>query len=85
MVVTTLAIRDFAFTPQDFSVPVGTTVTATNHDGATHNWTSSTAMLRSGDLRTNQSYSFTFRTPGRFDFMCTIHPSMTGSVTVVPS
>ena len=83
--VTELAIRDFAFAPKDFSVPIGTTVTATNYDGATHDWTSRTAMFGSGDLQTNQAYSFTFRSAGRFDFLCTIHPSMTGTVTVIPS
>ena len=80
-----LAIRDFAFTPKDFSVKVGTTVKATNYDGATHDWTSRTPMFGSGNLRRDESYSFTFRTAGRFDFLCTIHPEMTGSVTVTSS
>ena len=79
---TALSIRDFAFTPQNLSIPLNTTVRATNYDGATHDWTSRAPMFASGDLRTNASYSFTFRTAGRFDFLCTIHPSMTGSVTV---
>lgn len=82
---TPLAIRDFEFTPRALTVVAGTTVRATNFDGATHDWTSRTGVWGSGDLRTNQAFSYRFNVVGSFDYLCTIHPSMTGSVTVTPS
>ncbi len=71
--------------PRAMTVAAGTTVTATNDDDATHDWTSNTGAWRSGDLATGQSFSFTFRTQGHFDYLCTLHPSMRGSVTVTPT
>lgn len=81
----TVHIIDFTFTPARISVPVGTTVTVVNDDEAVHDWTSQSGVWRSGDLQRGQSFSFTFRTAGTFEFLCTIHPSMTGSVTVTSS
>lgn len=79
-----LTIRDFAFSPRLLTVPVGTSVRATNEDEATHDWTSDTGVWRSGDLDTGQSFAFTFRTSGTFDYLCERHPQMTGTVTVTP-
>lgn len=79
-----LTIRDFAFSPRLLTVPVGTSVRATNQDGATHDWTSDSGVWGSGDLDTGQSFTFTFRTAGTFDYLCERHPQMTGTVTVTP-
>lgn len=80
-----LTIEDFAFTPRVLTIPVGSTVTATNRDGATHDWTSRNSVWRSGDLQQGESYSFTFPTSGTFDYLCERHPQMTGSITVTPN
>lgn len=77
-----LTIRDFAFSPRILNVPVGSTVTATNQDEATHDWTSNRGVWGSGDLRTGQTFSFTFRNTGTFDYLCERHPQMTGTVNV---
>lgn len=66
------------------TVPVGSTVTATNKDEATHDWTSRSSVWRSGDLPPGASYSFTFPASGTFDYLCERHPQMTGTVTVTP-
>jgi hypothetical protein len=36
----------------------------------------------SGQLQTNQTFSFTFNDVGTFNYHCTIHPEMKASVTV---
>jgi plastocyanin len=66
------------------TIPVGSTVTVTNQDEATHDWTSRNGVWRSGDLAQGVSYSFTFRTTGTFDYLCERHPHMTGTITVTP-
>ncbi|WP_205624178.1 plastocyanin/azurin family copper-binding protein [Amycolatopsis vancoresmycina] len=40
--------------------------------------------MRSPTLQTGQSYQYTFSTPGTFEYLCTIHPFMTATVTVTP-
>lgn len=73
--------NDF-FTPNNVVVPVGSTVTWTwTANASAHNVTFSdgTSGDRSGG---GTPYTRTFPTAGTFNFHCTIHPSMTGSVTV---
>jgi plastocyanin len=73
---------DYAFSPQSMTIPVGTVVTVTNDGQVTHTWTSKTGIWDSHDLRPGQSYSFRFLQPGVYSYGCSIHPSMTGSITV---
>jgi len=79
----TISIDNFTFNPQKLTVKAGTTVTWTNKDdiphgiGATNN-----AFARSQALDTDDSYSFTFTTPGSYQYFCYIHPHMTGTIVV---
>ncbi|MGW4400357.1 cupredoxin domain-containing protein [Amycolatopsis nivea] len=81
-----VAIKDFAFAPAATTVKKGTTVTWTNQDQDAHTVTStgSGGPLRSPTLQNGQSYQYTFSTPGTFEYLCTIHPFMTATVTVTP-
>ncbi len=76
-----VTIRGFAFSPQTVTVNVGDTVTWTNRDGEAHTATSGSAWS-TGDIAGGQSKSITFRTAGTFDYICAIHPTMTGRVVV---
>jgi len=76
-----VTISDFKFTPQSVTVPVGTRVTWTNDGPSTHTATGS-GVFDSGPLARGQSFSFTFSSPGAFNYMCTIHPFMTGVINV---
>jgi plastocyanin len=66
-------------------VKAGTTITWTNRDQDAHTVTAMPGgAFHSPTLTTGQSYQYTFTTPGRFDYLCTIHPFMTATVVVTP-
>ncbi|HET8919709.1 MAG TPA: cupredoxin family copper-binding protein [Xanthobacteraceae bacterium] len=79
----TVTIDNFSFTPATVTVKAGTTLTWTNKDdiphgiGATNN-----AFPKSKALDTDDSYSFTFTTPGTYQYFCYLHPKMVGSIVV---
>ena len=79
-----VTIKDFAFSPANITVKKGTTVTWTNQDSTAHTVTETDGKdgPGSGNLDQGKSYSFTFNTVGTFSYDCSIHPSMTGKVTV---
>lgn len=81
-----VVIQDFTFTPANITVPMGTTVRWTNRDSAPHTVTGDTSGgPMSGTLEPGESYSFTFSKGGTYNYHCTIHPMMTGTVTVTGS
>ena len=75
-------IDNFAFAPQRIVVQAGTTVTWTNADDATHTVVSTTKLFKSSALDTADKFSFTFATPGTYEYFCSLHPHMTGTVVV---
>jgi amicyanin len=77
-----VSINNFKFDPATITVPVGTTVTWTNQDEEPHTIAAKDGSFHSPGLDTHGSYSFTFSTPGTFDYICSIHPFMTGTVVV---
>jgi len=79
-----VTIKGFAFAPAALSVKVGTAVTWTNRDSATHTVTFDTGSDTSGNLSNGGSYSETFSTAGTFPYHCAIHPNMKATVTVTP-
>jgi plastocyanin len=72
----------YAFTPDATSVSVGDTVTWTNKSDAPHTVTSDSGAFGSPAEQQNQTFSFTFNTPGTFAYHCNIHPYMHGTITV---
>jgi amicyanin len=79
-----VTIKNFAFRPASITVKVGTTVTWTNGDADPHNVISrgSRGPLRSPTLHRGNTYKHTFTKTGRYAYLCTIHPYMTGTVVV---
>jgi plastocyanin len=75
-------IQGMAFTPADITVTAGTTITWTNKDNIIHDVTSNTSLFSSGSLANGATFSFTFNTVGTYPYICSIHPSMVGTVTV---
>lgn len=63
-------------------VPVGTTVTWTNEDATMHTVTAVDGSFDSGMMNEGDTWSFTFDTPGEFEYLCTPHPWMRAKVIV---
>ncbi len=57
-------------------------MTWTNEDGAAHRIKSDDDSFNSEDLGQGDTFEHTFDAAGTFDYVCGIHPSMTGSITV---
>jgi amicyanin len=78
-----VTIDNFSFAPATLTVKAGTTVTWINKDdiphgvGATNN-----AFKKSPALDTDDKYSFTFTTPGTYQYFCYLHPKMVGTIVV---
>ena len=77
-----VSIAGFAFSPATVTVSVGDSVTWTNNDGATHTATADGGSFDTGNIAAGGSDSVTFNTAGSFDYHCTIHSQMTGTVVV---
>jgi plastocyanin len=78
-----ISIDNFTFNPPTVTVKAGTTVTWTNKDDIPHGIASANnAFTRSKALDTDDGFSFTFTTPGTYQYFCYIHPHMTGTIVV---
>ena len=80
---TEVVIGNFNFSPKTFTVPVGATVTWTNHDNVPHVVTSANNQFqKSPVLKAGQSFSNIFATAGTYSYFYSIHPRMTGKIIV---
>lgn len=79
----TIEISNFAFSPRTATVKVGTEVTWINLDSTSHNVTADDNSFASGQLGNNDTFKFTFTTPGTYNYSCTTHPSMKATIIVV--
>jgi plastocyanin len=80
---TGVTISDFQFSPSGVQVNVGDTVTWTNDGPTGHSATANDGSFDTGIMDAGQSGSHTFTQAGTFAYICTPHPNMTGTVTVV--
>jgi plastocyanin len=71
-----------AFEPGQLTVKAGTTVTWVNDDDIPHIVVATGKTFRSKALDTNDKFSFTFATPGSYEYFCSLHPYMKATVTV---
>jgi plastocyanin len=81
-----VSIPGFEFSPANLTINEGDVVTWTNDHTINHTTTSADGGVEwdSGTLAPGESFSHTFTTSGSYDYLCTIHPSMTGNITVDP-
>src|ERR1700757_277800 len=77
-----VTIDNFAFAPATLTVKAGTTVTWTNKDEEPHTVAASDGSFHSPGMGTGATFTHTFSTAGTFDYVCSIHPSMHGTVVV---
>lgn len=75
-----VALRDFAFEPSQLTVAPGDTVVWVNHDIVPHTATASNDAWDSGTLQDTASWYLVVQAPGRHDYYCRFHPTMTGTL-----
>lgn len=75
-------IDGFAFVPLTLTVKAGTTVTWTNRDEEPHTVAASDGSFHSPGMGTGATFTHTFDAAGTFDYVCSIHPMMRGTVVV---
>jgi plastocyanin len=78
----TAKIDNFTFEPATLTVKAGTTVTWTNEDDIPHTVVATDRAFRSKALDTDDKFSFTFTTPGSYEYFCSLHPHMKATVVV---
>ena len=71
-----------AYNPNPVAISAGMSVTWVNNDTIAHTSTSDNGAWDSGSLAPGASFSKTFPSAGTFQYHCTIHPNMVGTVTV---
>jgi plastocyanin len=75
-------IDNFTFIPDRLVVRAGETVTWINEDDIPHTLAASNKTFRSRALDTDDKYSFTFTTPGVYEYFCSMHPHMKATIVV---
>lgn len=79
-------IQDFSFSPKKLTIAKGTTLKWTNKDNAHHDVKPDSdygsAFAASKLMAMGESYSFTFNTPGTYNYHCTPHPYMKAIIEV---
>jgi plastocyanin len=74
-----------SFSPNPATVKAGQTVAWTNADSITHTATANGGAFNTGNIAPGTtSGSVTMSTAGSFDYHCSIHPTMVGTLTVTP-
>ena len=78
-----IGIDNFNFTPATITVKAGTTVTWINKDDVPHLIVNVQNKFKSSPvLDTDQRFSATLKTPGTYDYFCSLHPKMVGTIVV---
>jgi glucose/arabinose dehydrogenase/plastocyanin len=81
-------LNNSCFDPYILKIDTGDVVTWKNNDDAIHVVVSgdqnygSNELFDSGFLKMNESFSFTFNEEGNFGYFCTLHPWMSGYISV---
>jgi plastocyanin len=77
-----MKVQDFQFNPLTVDIVAGGQVRWTWTGFASHSVTSTVSGPLNSPTQSSGTYTVTFPTAGRFDFFCTVHPFMTGTVIV---
>ncbi|HEY4273724.1 MAG TPA: cupredoxin family copper-binding protein [Candidatus Udaeobacter sp.] len=79
----TIEIRDFAFNPQTLTVKSGERITWINRDDEPHTVVSvGKKFQKSSALDTDQQFTITAGAPGTYEYFCSVHPKMTGTIVI---
>jgi plastocyanin len=76
-------IEDFAYSPDPVTIEEGGKVIWVNRDSAPHTATAEDGSFDTGTLEEGKLKSESFKEPGTYEYVCSIHPDMHGTVEVV--
>ena len=80
---TQVSMKDIKFNPGTVTIKAGGKVTWTNDDSVGHDVTADDFESGSpGGIDGGSTYSHTFKKPGTYDYVCSVHPGMKGTVKV---
>jgi len=80
-----VSMKDIKFIPMDVKVKAGDTVKWTNDDSIVHTVTKTSgpgAKFDSGNVDGGGTFEQKLDDAGKIDYVCTIHPQQTGTITV---
>lgn len=80
----TIVIDNFSFSPAQLSVAAGSAVTWENRDDIPHTIVNDATprAFKSPPVDSGEKYSQVFSKPGTYRYFCSLHPHMTGTITV---
>jgi plastocyanin len=76
----TVVIEDLAFEPETLTVKAGDTVTWVWNDGALDHDVKGDGFR--SEVMSEGTFSHRFDEPGTYDYVCTLHPTMTATIEV---
>lgn len=78
-------IANFAYDPDPVTIEEGGKVIWVNRDSVAHTATAEDGSFDTGPIEEGKLKSETFKQPGTYEYVCSIHPQMHGTVEVVPA
>jgi plastocyanin len=78
----TVTIDAVTYAPRFVTVHPGETITWVNKDLVAHTVTAKNGSFDSKVIEAGKSWSFTPKERGQFDYKCTLHPTMKGTLVV---
>jgi plastocyanin len=80
---TEVSMEGIQFNPAEVTVSAGDTVTWVNNDSVDHDVTAdSFSSGEPGGMASGDTFEHTFDEAGTFEYVCTVHPGMDGTVVV---
>jgi plastocyanin len=78
-----VVMESIRFDPAEVTIKAGDTVTWTNNDSVGHDVTADEFKSgQAGAMGSGDTFEHTFDQAGSFDYVCSVHPGMDGTVTV---
>jgi plastocyanin len=78
----TVVMEATAFTPTNVTVAVGDSVVWANKDPFPHTATSKEGGFDSNQVQAGKSWKYVARKKGEFPYVCSLHPTMKGTLRV---
>jgi len=80
--INTVSIENFTFNPSTLTIANGTQVKWINNDNTDHTIVDEKGLFNSGTLNPGKNFTYTFTTTGTYNYYCSLHPSMRGTIQV---